>query len=76
MLILAYINGIVLDKPGQGGFTVTYGTSDAAYTSNGTFYVDLQGLEGEIEDAIKKKAAEAVNSALGTQFTEEDVRLF
>ena len=76
MLILAYITGIVLDKPGQGGFTVTYGTSDAAFTSNATFYVDLQGSEGEIEDAIRVKVAAAVNAALGTQFTMEEVRLF
>jgi len=76
ILILAYIAGIVLDKPGQGGFTVTYGTSDAAYSSNGTFYVDLAGTEDEIREAIRVKVVEAVNAALGLSLTSEDVRLF
>lgn len=76
MLVLAYITGIVLDKPGLGGFTVDYGTSDAHYFSNGLFYVDLAGTEGEIEDAIRVKVATAVNAALGLQLNAEDVRLF
>lgn len=76
LLILAYITGIVLDKPGQGGFTVSYGTSDAAYSSNATFYVDLTGSEAEIEEAIRVKVVAAVNSALGLKLTSEDVRLF
>jgi hypothetical protein len=76
MLVLAYILSTVTDKPGMGGFTVQFGTSDAAYSSNALFYVDLMGTEEEIEDHLRQKVAEAVNTALGLHLTAEDVRLF
>ena len=76
MLILAYIAGVAFDQAGKGGFTVTFGTSDAAYSSSLVFYVDLAGTEGEIDEAIRVKVVEAVNLALGTHLTSEDVRLF
>jgi hypothetical protein len=76
MLILAYISAVAFDQVGKGGFTVSFGTSNAAYSSSLTFYVDLAGTEGEIEEAIRMKVVEAVNLALGTSLTSEDVRLF
>jgi hypothetical protein len=76
MLVLAYITGALFDRPGKAGFTVAFGTSNAMYNSNGSFYVDLEGTEGEIEDDIRAEVAEAVNQALGLQLTAEDVRLF
>lgn len=76
MLVLAYILSTMTDKPGMGGFTVQYGTSDATYSSNGLFYVDLKGTEEEIKDSLRLKVAEAVNTALGLHLTSEDVRLF
>lgn len=75
-LALAYISGIVCDQPGKAGFTVNYGTSDAMYSSTGTFHVDMTGTEGEILEAVRVKVAQAVNAALGLQLTSEDVRLF
>lgn len=76
MLVQAYITGALFDQPGKAGFTVTFGTSDAKWNSNGTFYVDLTGTEEEIEDAVRAQVAVTVNSALGLSLTAEDVRLF
>lgn len=76
MLVLAYITGVLYDQPSKAGFTISFGTSDAKWNSNGSFYVDMAGGEDEIKEALRVKVAEAVNAALGLSLTSEDVRLF
>lgn len=51
MLILAYIAGVAFDQVGKGGFSVTFGTSDAAETIDGslTFVLTVQYQAIEIQ---------------------------
>lgn len=76
MKVLAYVSGIVMDKKGFGGFDVSYGTTDADYSSNGTFYVDLSKGKVSVEDELRTLIADAINEALGSKIVFSDVELF